>query len=431
VQTLPGEFNTRLHMSDIKLTPEQETALRSQVFDDTHPGAVLHDFALVLDYVGEKGVKAGGKYNLLPIEAVIALDPKLARPMNLPLKRPQLRSHPYLQGLHLLLRASTLGRVEGKGDKARLVIDPATLASWYELNPTERYCSLLEAWLLISRPEMVGERGDDGFLLDKWSIPYRIVSLLEEPSRKRKPPNPFEFVSGREVYNVALADLFGLVSVPAPQELLERMPRRTPITPFGDAQLTLLAKWLDEEDEVNVQEGGEFDEEEWEEEAAMPGLGVMQPVLEPYFPAYQKTLSTGAPTSARDGVFVFKISLGRDVWRRIALAHHHTLDDLMSAILRSIRFDFDHLYVFTYRDALGRTVEANHPACNEGVSADTVELGTLPLQPGQSMSLVYDFGDSWHFDVKLERIDPPGSMKKVTKVIESHGKAPKQYPDWD
>jgi hypothetical protein len=114
-------------MRDTKLTPEQEEILRSQVFDATHPGSLLHDFALVIDHVGEKGVKAAGKFNLLPISAIHILDAQLARPLRLSQKRPQLRSHPYLQGLHLLLRASELGRVEGKGDKARLVIDAEVL----------------------------------------------------------------------------------------------------------------------------------------------------------------------------------------------------------------------------------------------------------------------------------------------------------------
>src|SRR4051794_39668043 len=172
-------------MRDIKLTARQEEILRSQVIDATQPGAVLHDFQLVLDYVGEKGVKAGGKYNLLPLEAIPVLDPRLVRPMRLPLQRPQLRSHPYLQGLHLLLRASALGRVEGKGDKARLVLDPTALRSWDDLNPTERYFSLLEAWLCVAQPAMVGMGGDWGdSLLEGWSFVLRLVGDGPEGARR-------------------------------------------------------------------------------------------------------------------------------------------------------------------------------------------------------------------------------------------------------
>jgi hypothetical protein len=417
-------------MSDITLTAEQETILRSQVFDATHPGAVLHDFQLVLDYVGEKGVKAGGKYNLLPIGAIPLLDPQFARPLGLALERPQLRSHPYLQGLHLLLRASTLARVEGKGKTARLVIDPTARASWDELNPTERYFALLEAWLVLSSPEMVGGDGRRfGSLLDEWSTLLRIVMGPSKQVDLRDRLPMMLFSHHGEFYNVALADLFGLITTDLASGTPEGFPwSNVQIMPFGDALFTLLANWSDEDEET---EQDVDEEDESEEEGDTREFGFLQPLLQSYFPAYQQPLTVGALSPARKGVFVFKVSLGREVWRRIALAHDHTLDDLVTAILRSVKFDFDHLYEFRYRDALGRTTKAAHPYCDDEISADTVTVGTLPLRLGDSMELVYDFGDDWRFNVKLERIDPPGSLKKLPKVLESHGKAPKQYPSWD
>src|SRR5262249_49108472 len=108
-----------------------------------------------------------------------------------------------------------------------------------------------------------------------------------------------------------------------------------------------------------------------------------------------------------------------------------TLDDLANCILAAVDFDNDHLYAFTYRDRFGAKVEASHPFCDEGLSAAEVRIGELPLQPGQSMSWLYDFGDSWRFDIKLERIAPANPRRKAAKVLERHGKAPKQYPDWD
>jgi hypothetical protein len=407
-------------MSAIELTAAQEELLRSQVIDATRPGAVLHDFQLILDYIGEKGVKAGGKYNLLPIQAVIDLDDKLAHPLNLPLQRPQLKSHPYMQGLHLLLRASTLGRIEGMGEKARLVIDLATLASWNALNPTEQYFSLLEAWLLAAQPAMVGMRGDwEPNLLQMWS--YSLAHL--EPGKTAETRRLLDALfcyRFDETYNTALANLFGLVTTNLTGGTFQALVNlKVAITPFGEALLLVLGRYLQEQWEQEESEGeeeeGEFD---------------LRPLFQPYFPAYQNTLSVGELPPAREGVFVFKVSLGK-VWRQIALKHDHTLHDLLLAILKSVEFDYDHLYAFTYRDELGRTVRAESPEYDEGLSADTVELGMLPLQPGQSMSLVYDFGDNWRFNVKLERVDPPGSMKKLPKVIESHGKAPEQYPSWD
>jgi hypothetical protein len=38
---------------------------------------------------------------------------------------------------------------------------------------------------------------------------------------------------------------------------------------------------------------------------------------------------------------------------------------------------------------------------------------------------------TWHLTVKLDRIEPPDAKLKAPRILESHGSAPKQYPDWD
>jgi hypothetical protein len=57
-------------------------------------------------------------------------------------------------------------------------------------------------------------------------------------------------------------------------------------------------------------------------------------------------------------------------------------------------------------------------------------IGYLPLSEGQSMEFLYDFGTSWQFDVKLEKIEPPNRQMRKPRVVESHGKPPKEY-DYD
>lgn len=51
------------------------------------------------------------------------------------------------------------------------------------------------------------------------------------------------------------------------------------------------------------------------------------------------------------------------------------------------------------------------------------------------MTYLYDFGDQWEFDVKLERIDPVNRKIKKPVILETHGEAPDQYPmsdeEWD
>jgi hypothetical protein len=127
-------------MDRFKLTKAHEKCLHDQVVTDDQPGPVLHDFRVVLDYLRPEGVEAAGKYNLLPMKLIGELDRRLSRPLHLEvkMKRPQIRSHPYLWGVNLLLRASGLSRVEGTGDKARLVLDPEMMVQWDQLNPTEQ-----------------------------------------------------------------------------------------------------------------------------------------------------------------------------------------------------------------------------------------------------------------------------------------------------
>jgi len=47
------------------------------------------------------------------------------------------------------------------------------------------------------------------------------------------------------------------------------------------------------------------------------------------------------------------------------------------------------------------------------------------------MKFMFDYGDSWRFELRLERIEPPGKKNASIKVIEAKGEPPEQYPDWD
>ncbi len=406
------------HMQLPRLTDAQAQLLHTAVIDAERPGPVLHDFQMLLDFVGPEGCKAAGKYNLLPIDAIEELDQRLSRPLRLALKRPQLRSHPYLQGLHLLLRSSGLTRVTGSGERARLVVDPVLREQWDQLNPTERYFNLLEAWLRFGRAEMVGEQGswlDEPLMkcLQAWQqIPAKGQRFdLDQPT--------YAYVMGigREFYHLALMDLFGLMEVLRPTRPVKPWcPAGVKHLPLGDALWTLLAKHS-----LTRLFGAE---EEGEEEP--DGFGAWQPLFQPYFPEWLRNLEITAP-ALREGVFVFRVQLG-DCWRRIAMRAEDTLDGLMGWILRSVKFDSDHLYSFTYRDQFGATVRANGPVTNEDLSTAEVRIGELPLEPGQSMSLVYDFGYNWQFNVKLERIESPGKLK-APRILERKGKAPRQYPD--
>lgn len=413
-------------MKRVKLPKSHEQTLREQVIDAEQPGPVLRDFRTVLDYVGAQGVKAAGKYHLLPIESIGELDAKLSRPLHLALKRPQLRSHPYLWGLQLLLRAGGLCRLKGSGAQARLVVDPPMLAQWDALNPTEQYFTLLEAWLRIGRAEMVGGqgRGTFGDLLLPCLQTWQFLPVKGERFDIKKPQYVYVSMIGREFYQLALMDLFGLLEVEQPPPgVTPWCPAAVRHVPFGDALLTQLAKRV-------TSSPYSFGEEEVS--LRPPHFGEWQPIFHPYFPKWRENLQIPEIAPGK-GTFIFRVALGK-VWRRLALRAGDTVDDLVSWILKSVDFDSDHLYELRCPDRFGRTMRIMHPYMEEegeGPSGAEVRLGELPVTPGQSMTLVYDFGDNWQFDVKLESIEKPGAKIKTPRIVESHGNAPEQYPSWD
>jgi len=406
-------------MKKLILSAAQEKLLREQVFDADHPGTLLRDFQTVLDFIGPGGVRVAAKSSMLLTDEVTELDGRLTRPLRLQLKRAMPSSHPYLQGLHLLLRATGLGRAEGSATSPRLTLDPAMMDLWTGLNATERYFTLLEAWLVVGRPEMVCE-GSRGWLgttvmdcLQLWhSIPAGGVTFnLEKPQEV--------FLPGiyRTFYHVALAGLFGLLEVEHPATaVMPWRPASLKHRSFGDAVFTLLwNRCFVGGRGYNLAIDGRF--------------GILQALFRPHFPAWQKTLVL-PEVQGQEGVYVFKVSLG-NIWLLIALPSSNTLAELADAILDSVNFDDDHLYEFTWRDRFGAKATAGHDYTEEPPFASEMELGKLDLRPGQTMKFLFDFGDNWLFDIKLERIDPPSPRMKKPRVLESHGKTPEQYPRWE
>jgi hypothetical protein len=119
------------------------------------------------------------------------------------------------------------------------------------------------------------------------------------------------------------------------------------------------------------------------------------------------------------------------VWRRIAVPAECELDALAWAIIGAFKFDGDHLYDFRFSGRDGSQVRVVCPHIEDAEAwTDEYSIGDLPLAEGQSMLFEYDYGTSWRFDVKLEKVGPPNARMKKPRVLESHGTPPKEYGDW-
>jgi len=67
----------------------------------------------------------------------------------------------------------------------------------------------------------------------------------------------------------------------------------------------------------------------------------------------------------------------------------------------------------------------------EPANAADARLDALGLKVGQQFEYLFDFGDSWWHEIKVEQIQPAGTRKRLSFVVEKHGKSPPQYPPID
>ena len=158
-----------------------------------------------------------------------------------------------------------------------------------------------------------------------------------------------------------------------------------------------------------------------------PGFVPLCKMMAPVFPEGTIKNTVSEAPAIEKGCFLFKVSVSPGVWRKIQLSHLHTLLDLHEAIQDAFDFDDDHLYSF-FMDAkrYSRNVYES-PNSENGPYVDEVNIGELELYEGQRILYLFDYGDSWEFNIVLEKIDSRGPLPLNPKIVEKKGKAPEQY----
>ncbi len=400
------------------LTVAQTELLQQQEISATAPGTILADFQHLLDFVGADGIPVSPTHQLISaISTLAALNQTLTMPMLIDLKRPQQKSYPLINGLYLLLRCTGIGRITQKGKQHSLVIDPMLLQHWQQLNPTEQYFTLLEAWLIRSHEEVLGERS--GPLNEGTRVVQSWQDLARRGKKLAKSNDQRDLAYYPGLLSLGLMQLFGLVNIASIKPETGKGWRFKSVCPlpWGDVVIRLVTQAYYEHDMT------------WEAQSdALAAFGDLQTTFQPYFPAWQQNLP-GLSPKFQSGLFTFKVSLGK-IWRRIAVSGETSLAELADLILTSVEFDRDHLDMFSYKDPYGRTREIFHPAAESRFKTNRVKVGELLITTGSVMEYLFDFGDCWQFQLCLERIAPTESSAIAGTIIEIHGKAPEQYPDW-
>ena len=405
--------------SGLEFTAQDEALLQQTVITEDSPGTILRDFQTMLDYIQEKK-PAATKNHQLSLKDLEPLNKRMTRPIQHGLKRPQQKSMPNINGLYLLLRATGFANFKPADKKPKFQLDELVLASWQSLNPTERYFTLLESWLLRGSGELIGERHGYSIFrnaLSEWVHLHMRLTTTDMQNLKEPLMETVRYFPG--FHHLALMELFGLMVVVPGKVVAGEGWQLTAVEPtrFGEALMKCL--------QVNFYDNTDLLFKLDNPAQITPGH--LQPILQPYFPEWKENLRWPQP-DFRDGTHTFLVSIAKDVWRRIAISADAYLEDLAHTILRAFKFDSDHLYRFIYTNHLGTSDDINHPYMDEGPFTSEVRVGDVPLPIGGTMDFNFDFGDDWYFEVKLESVDEEDKVLKRPKILESHGKAPEQYP---
>ena len=165
------------------------------------------------------------------------------------------------------------------------------------------------------------------------------------------------------------------------------------------------------------------------------GLRSQESLEEPFYQAFVSLVEPGelAHTLPRErqnfveGTYLFKVSLGRGIWREIEMAAKHTLDKLHLAIQEAFEFDNDHLYSFFMDNHKGSYDRYESPYDDNGPYADEVTIGKLGLYTGKIFLYLFDYGDEWEFKVEVEEINSDKPLPLIPQIMGKRGKAPDQY----
>jgi Plasmid pRiA4b ORF-3-like protein len=142
--------------------------------------------------------------------------------------------------------------------------------------------------------------------------------------------------------------------------------------------------------------------------------------------------------------YVFRVNLkgAKRIWRLVGLTADRTLDDLHWAIFAAFDRDDEHLYSFYFphaprsRSGHARVREYVAPFAFEEpgpwddgtrFDASATRLKNLELKVGHEFEYLFDYGDSWWHQVRVEAIQPVVAGTQNPTVRERHGVSPPQY----
>ena len=136
-------------------------------------------------------------------------------------------------------------------------------------------------------------------------------------------------------------------------------------------------------------------------------------------------------------IWTFVVKLGGfragDTWSAtIEIDAESTLEDLHFAIQNAVGFDNDHLYEFFISRTERSADRVRFNDENEDLYNITLE-SIYPLGKGKKFYYMFDYGDSWLFQITKSRNSPmePNKSMKYPRMVGESGIKPEQYPAWE
>ena len=133
------------------------------------------------------------------------------------------------------------------------------------------------------------------------------------------------------------------------------------------------------------------------------------------------------PKETRNLTLLIELKHGPCV-RNIYISNQDTLANLHRLIMQCVDFDGAHLHCFKVgHGALQKVYYSNDSY--KATDTDKTKIAGLEIFEGMDFVYVFDFGDMWHFYLKIKKIIEQPCFKPYFEVVK--GENPVQYYDWE
>ena len=144
----------------------------------------------------------------------------------------------------------------------------------------------------------------------------------------------------------------------------------------------------------------------------------------------------------QNDTLILRVALERDksIYRDIEIEASKSLYRLAAAIVKAFDFDFDHAFGF-YSGLTPSKMLREHPRYELFADMGEADPGVRSVKKtkvsqafptiGHTMLFLFDYGDGWHFRVRLQEMGTKVAKSRYPRVVTLRGAAPPQYPDPD